>query len=303
MGQHDPAEVARRLRTVSAIPVTPFGSDGKLDEPVYAGLVERLVGAGVNVVTAGGNTGEFYALSAAERDRVAELTVEAAGDALVIAGVGLDLATATAAARGAVRAGAQAVMVHQPVHPFRTAQGWVDYHRAIADAVPGAGVVPYVRDPLVTAAWLGELLERCPNVVGVKYAIADPARFAATVRALPTDRVTWICGLAEGWAPFFWPAGASGFTSGLVTVHPELSLGLLRALEDGTDTGALWAQAQPFEELRARDASALNVSVVKEALAQLGLCSRDVRPPISTLGSDDRERVRQILAGWGLAPA
>jgi hypothetical protein len=34
-----------------------------------------------------------------------------------------------------------------------------------------------------------------------------------------------------------------------------------------------------FEELRADDASADNVSVVKEALAQLGLAPRAVRPP------------------------
>lgn len=42
-------------------------------------------------------------------------------------------------------------MVHQPVHPYVSQDGWVDYHRAIAEAVPGLGVVPYVRNPLLAA--------------------------------------------------------------------------------------------------------------------------------------------------------
>jgi 4-hydroxy-tetrahydrodipicolinate synthase len=40
---------------------------------------------------------------------------------------------------------------------------------------------------------------------------------------------------------------------------------------------------RPVGEMRARRANALNVSVVKEALAQLGLCRAAVRPPISEL--------------------
>ena len=38
-------------------------------------------------------------------------------------------------------------MVHQPVHPYQSLDGWVAYHREIAAAVPDLGVVAYVRDP------------------------------------------------------------------------------------------------------------------------------------------------------------
>ena len=40
----------------------------------------------------------------------------------------------------------------------------------------------------------------------------------------------------------------------------------------------MW-QIRRFEELRAANGSANNVTVVKEALASLGLCRREVRPP------------------------
>jgi 4-hydroxy-tetrahydrodipicolinate synthase len=40
---------------------------------------------------------------------------------------------------------------------------------------------------------------------------------------------------------------------------------------------------------------------VKEALAQLGLCGRAVRPPITELPAVDRAEVARILASWGCA--
>jgi dihydrodipicolinate synthase/N-acetylneuraminate lyase len=53
-----------------------------------------------------------------------------------------------------------------------------------------------------------------------------------------------------------------------------------------------------FEELRADDASADNVSVVKEALAQLGLAPRDVRPPSRLLPHDRRDLIATLIARW-----
>ena len=72
----------------------------------------------------------------------------------------------------------------------------------------------------------------------------------------------------------------------------------------GNDFGAamkVWDKARRFEELRLADASADNVSVVKEALAQLGLCRADVRPPSRLLPADVKDEIRAILTGWGLA--
>jgi 4-hydroxy-tetrahydrodipicolinate synthase len=61
-----------------------------------------------------------------------------------------------------------------------------------------------------------------------------------------------------------------------------------------------WKLIRPFEELRAASESADNVSVVKEALAQLGLCRRDTRPPSHPLGEAQRAKVGEVLTSWGL---
>lgn len=221
---------------------------------------------------------------------------------MILVGVGHDVPTAVASARHARDHGAAMVMVHQPVHPYVSQRGWVDYHRAIAEAVPELGVVPYIRNAQLTGARLAELADTCPNVIGVKYAVPDASRFAAFARDAGLDRFVWVAGLAEPYAPSYFSAGATGFTSGLVNVAPAVSLNMIEALRAGDYPGAMkvWEQIRRFEELRAANGSANNVTVVKEALASLGLCRRDVRPPSRQLPEDERAEVAAIASGWSI---
>ena len=294
------------LCTVVAIPVTPFvrrSATITADFQAYAYLLDKMVSAGVTAVTPNGNTGEFYSLTQAEMRLALEATVAGANRrTFILAGVGFDTATAIEMAQFAAQQGAHAVMVHQPVHPYRSDEGWVAYHKAIADAVPGLGIVPYVRDASIGASALRRLAEECPSLVGIKYAVGDPPLFAEIVQAVGRDRLAWICGIAESWAPFFAVAGARGFTSGLVNVAPAISLSMQQALTQGDYVTAmqLWHQIKPFEDLRARRNNGNNVSAVKEAMAQLGLCEATVRPPISELADNERAEVRQILTRLGV---
>ena len=295
------------LATVAAIPVTPFGPDGQVDWEAHGRVIRRMVDAGVRLVTPNGNTGEFYALTAAETRRATESAVAAAGSgteqpADVLAGVGHDLPSAIEAGRHARGHGVRMIMVHQPVGPYLSAAGWLEYHRAIAGALPGLGVVLYIRDPRIGARHIRLLGDLCPNVIAVKYGIRDPVQFACVARDAGLDRFTWLAGLAELTAPACWTAGARGFTSGMVNVAPALSLSMLESLRGGDTAGAMkaWEDCRAFEELRAADSSADNVSVVKEALAQLGLCRPDVRPPSHRVSEDVRAQITEILESWGL---
>ncbi|WP_225809109.1 dihydrodipicolinate synthase family protein [Streptomyces spinosus] len=291
------------LADVVAIPVTPFAEDGSVDLQTHRALLRRLLEGGIRTLTPCGNTGEFYALTPEERRLVTESTAEEAGGrATLLVGIGHDLPTAVASARHARDLGAHMVMVHQPVHPYVSAAGWVDYHRAIAEAVPELGVVPYLRNAQLPGARLAELADHCPNVIGVKYAVPDAARFAAFARDAGLERFVWVAGLAEPYAPSYFSAGATGFTSGLVNVAPAVSLNMIEALRAGDYPAAMkvWEQIRRFEELRAAHGNANNVTIVKEALAALGLCRRDVRPPSRPLPEDERAEVAAIAAGWSI---
>ncbi|MCI2422863.1 dihydrodipicolinate synthase family protein [Saccharopolyspora sp. K220] len=293
-------EVVQALRGVTAITVTPFDEAGAPDWAGYEALVGRMAEAGVPVITPNGNTSEFYALSRAEWERANEVTAKAAGESVVMPGVGYDIATAKDMAAAVQRLGAPLTMLHQPVHPHQSVASWVAYNREIARAAPSLGFVLYVKDSRVDAAALTELFDACPNVVGIKYAVPDPVRFAETCLTVGEDRVIWACGLAERWAPSFWAVGATGFTSGVVNVAPSLSLDYLAALRagDAAKVRELWSLIAPFEKLRAVDASAYNVAVVKEALAQKGICQPTVRPPAGTLTPQQREELKTILTTW-----
>ena len=274
------AETLRQvLATVVVVPVTPLLADGNPDWAAYASLTRRLIDGGITVITPNGNTGEFYALSQAEARQVVE--------------------TAAAACAGQ---DPKTELLAGLVHPYVSREGWIDYHAAIASDVPDLGIVLYLRNERITGADIAALADWAPNVIGVKYGVRDAGTFAAVARDAGIDRFTWLAGAAELTAPAYWACGAHGFTSGLANVTPELPLAMLDALRAGDFAQAMkvWDKARRFEELRAADASADNVSVVKEALAQLGLCRADVRPPSRRLPAAIRQEVTHILGSWGL---
>jgi 4-hydroxy-tetrahydrodipicolinate synthase len=98
----DARDLRQALATVVAVPVTPFQADGKPDWDTYAALTRRLTDGGITVITPNGNTGEFYALTAAEARQAAETAAAASrGKAELLAGVGHDIATAAEAAQHA----------------------------------------------------------------------------------------------------------------------------------------------------------------------------------------------------------
>jgi 4-hydroxy-tetrahydrodipicolinate synthase len=185
-----------------------------------------------------------------EAQAVTQFVVEkVAGRATVLAGVGHDLKTAREMALAAQETGADGVMVHQPSHPYLMAEGLIRYYSQIARGIR-VGVALYVRHPAIDRDVL-DRVTALDNVVAVKYAINDLPTFATIAQSVDHS-VAWVCGTAEMWAPFFFAAGAQGFTSGLVNVAPEKSLAMLAALRQGDRRSvmAVWKEVAPLEKLR-----------------------------------------------------
>ncbi len=295
----DHEKLGERLRTVHAINVTPFREDRSVDYDLLERHIEFLIASGLDMIVPCGNTGEFYALSVQEAQAVTRFVVEQVGGrTAVLAGIGYDLGTAREMALAAQEAGADAVMVHQPVHPYLMREGLIRYYAGIARSVE-IGVVLYARHEAIDR----EVLSRVAgieNVLAIKYAINDLPRFADLVQTVEAP-VVWVCGTAEMWAPFFFAAGAEGFTSGLVNIAPEMSLAMLDGLRrgDAEAVRAVWRHVAPIERLRARNHNANNVSVIKEGMNLAGLPAGLVREPLGELDEADRRELIQILRSWG----
>lgn len=160
--------------------VSPIKADGKVDDKVLARLCDDLIKAGVHGLTPLGSTGEFAYLDQAQKERIVEVVVEAAGGRVpVVAGVA---ATTTAEAQSQARAmqrlkvdGILAVL--EAYFPLPDS-GVVDYFAAIAKSV-SLPVVLYT-NPSFQRADLSvpaiEKLAAIDNIVGLKDASNNTGR-------------------------------------------------------------------------------------------------------------------------------
>lgn len=281
MANFNRAQLRSALNGISGILVTPFDAAGNIAPDKLELIVDRSVRAGVHVLVANGNTGEYYGLRQAEAGAmVAAITKIVNGRVPVLGGVGRSVHEACDLARISQEAGVDALMIHQPPDPFVSPRGVVAYVQAIAEAVPGLPLVLYLRNDNIGLSAIEELC-RLPAVVGVKWASSSAILLSEAIRRTRDLDIAWVGGLAETWAPSFYAVGARGFTSGLINVFPEKSVDIHAALENGSYDVAreLIESISAFEELRSQENNGTNVTVVKTALQLLDLDCGATRPP------------------------
>jgi len=107
--------VSPKLRTaltgISGILVTPFDDTDRVAPERLRPIIDRAVGAGVHILVANGNTGEFYGLTTAEAETMVNGIAELIGGRVpLLAGVGRSVNDACALARASNAAGASALM-------------------------------------------------------------------------------------------------------------------------------------------------------------------------------------------------
>lgn len=291
------------MRDVVVVTVTPLDEDLRLDLTALEHHLRFLIDSGLTVLTVNGGTGEFYALTQDEANQIVDTaTASADDDTTIIASVGHDLGTAVQMARHAESSGCDGVMVHYPSNPYVGDAGYLDYVTTIADAVE-IGIVPYIKSGLLHDSTVIELLD-LPNVVAIKYAVDDLLKVADLIDATPPESsVTWCCGTAEAWAPTYYAAGATAFTSGLANVAPKLALAMRDALSSGEAERVrrVWTDVRPFEALRTDQGSAASVTVLKQAMQRLGLGLPHVRQPAGELTESTSKQLDGILVGWAAA--
>ena len=301
--------IRKALEGVSGIHVTAFDAEDGIDEALTGEVVARIARAGIHNIVTGGNTGEFYAQSIDEIQRVQRVAVQAvrsvalAGgpQAIVTAGIGRSLADAIALSRSAEAAGVDCLMLHSVPDPFASPAGIVHYARTLAGKV-GLPMILYLRTDAIPIARIRDLAA-VKGIVGVKAATGNLLYIADCLRETRETDLQWVSGLAEVWAPAHYSVGLRGFTSGLVNLWPERTLAIHAALGAGNYEQAtrMIDEIAVFEQLRATENNGANVTIVKEAMQILGLPVGPARVPgTPTLDPERRRTLERVLDTWQL---
>jgi 4-hydroxy-tetrahydrodipicolinate synthase len=153
--------------------VTPFGSDGELNEDATARLIRHLLDNGSDGLVLAGSTGEAATMTDDEKVRLWEIGVAESGDATVIAGTGTyDTRHSIELTERAAEVGVDAVLVVTPYYVRPNRLGIKAHYEAIASAT-GLPIVAYNIPSRTATDMSNELLAelgQIENVVAVKQA-------------------------------------------------------------------------------------------------------------------------------------
>ena len=280
--------------------ITPF-RDGAVDEAAFVALIERQIAAGIHGLVPAGTTGETSTLSHDEHRRVVELCVQTArGRVPVIAGAGSNATSeAIDLARHAKAVGADAVLVVAPYYNRPSQEGLYRHYAAINDAVQ-IPVITYNVPGRTVADLSNETLERLstlPNIVGIKDATGDLTRIS--IQRL-TCGPEWV--LLSGDDPTglgYIAHGGAGCISVTSNVAPESVAAFYNAAMARDWDTALYLQDRL---IRLHKALFLDASPAptKFAMAQLGLCSDEVRLPIAPCADAVKPAILEALREAGV---
>jgi 4-hydroxy-tetrahydrodipicolinate synthase len=153
--------------------VTPFGSDGELNEDATARLIRHLLDNGSDGLVLAGSTGEAATMTDEEKVRLWEIGVAESGDATVIAGTGTyDTRHSIELTERAAEVGVDAVLVVTPYYVRPNRRGIKAHYEAIA-AATDLPIVAYNIPSRTATDMPNELLAelgQIENVVAVKQA-------------------------------------------------------------------------------------------------------------------------------------
>ena len=279
--------------------VTPF-SRGRIDYPTLDRLIERQIDAKIDALVIGGTTGEAATLSDNERYVLYAHAIDRVGGrCAVVLGTGTnDTRVAIKHTRVAKDLSADGALVATPYYNKGTESGIRRHYEAIADAVDIPLIlynVPSRTGVSIPISTLAGLSER-ENIVGIKEA-ADSADRLVKISALGEALSLYAGNDSQTYTTL--ALGGVGVISVLSNLCPERMKKISDSLASGENEAALSEQQALLPLIDAMFAET-NPAPVKYALARLGLCSEEMRLPMSEVCDDTRRLIDGSLKKFEL---
>ncbi len=278
---------------------TPFRGDMTIDEEAFVSNITRLYDAGSTGMVAAGCTGEFWALDAPERIRLAQLAAAAsAGRGPVILGAaGIREGDVIDQIHAAKEAGADAVLVMPPFFVRPSESDLVAHF----EAINAQSVLPIVLYNIPGNAGnaitprLASILADLDNVVAIKESSGDWNNFQDTLIRVK-DRIRVFCGPSSVFGVAATLAGADGLIDCFPNVWAPGCLDLWHATKAGRmrEAWSLQATGIAMTELFTTGGRTL-YPATKAAMNHLGYPGGGTpRPPLRPLKG---EALKELAEG------
>ena len=291
------------LRGCGTALVTPFRSDGSLDEETLSKLVEWQIESGIHFLVACGTTAETPTLNHEEWLRVIGIVSQtAAGRVPVLAGCTHN-STLEAVARAAEAAsvpGVSGLLTANPFYNKPSQEGQYRHFRAIAEAVPCPVVlynIPGRTGVNLEPATILRLAEDVPNIQAVKESSGNLQQIAELIHMLPPS-FTVLAGDDVMALPVI-ALGGAGLISVASNEIPAEMARLVMAALDGD-----WATARALNRRYFRLLTAnfwdSSPGPVKCVMAMMGRLQENYRLPIVPVSKTTREKLKMLAQELGL---
>ena len=296
------------------VQVTPFTADGSdIDEAAQRRFVDWQIAEGVPGLIILGTSGEFLAVSDAERTRLIEVTVDqAAGRIPILVGtMNAHTPTAVRHSKEAERLGAKGLMIVPPYYYTPTQDEIFNYYKAIAEAVQIPIMLynnPFTSNVDMKPALVAKLTKAFDNIRYIKEASMDVGRVFDIVEA--TEGVMNVFAgerIVESYL-----LGAVGYVNPFGNYIPGPSSRICDLLVEGKveEAKAIQRHISVIEHTIAEGHPTGGQQCCSKALAALvGYRMGDVRPPLTSfasLGQEGRDRLaklRRVMQDLGVLPA
>lgn len=276
-----------RLTGCGTALVTPFRSDGSIDEKALRSLVDWQIDEGIHFLVPCGSTGEAATMTIDEHCRVVQIVVEQAkGRVPIVAGAGSnDTQKAISLSKMMRDLGATHLLHTSPMYNKPPQRGIVAHYQAIADAVKLPIVVYNVpgRTGSNIEAKTTLQLSKIAGIDAVKEASGNLSQIADVIRGRKGS-FSVLSGDDELTLPIM-ALGGDGLVSVVSNAAPRLMAELCNRVAKGDLFGAREIHFRMLPFMRAAFIES-NPMPVKAALHMMGRIENVVRLPLVPLDAE-----------------
>jgi len=277
--------------------VTPFKTNGQLDEEALKRLVDFQISEGIDFLVPCGTTGESATLTTAEHLRVVEIVLhQAKGRVPVIAGAGgNNTMQVIELAQRVESLGVDGLLSVTPYYNKPTQEGLFQHYRALAEAVklpiivynvPGRTSTNLLPDTVVR-------LSATENIIGVKEACGDINQINELAVKIP-EGFKMFSGDDAITLPII-ALGGVGVISVVSNQVPKMMTELTRLCLEGKYEAARSLQRQLYNLMKLNFIET-NPIPVKAGLAIMGLIEESYRLPLVPMNEENRRKLRNAMA-------